>query len=163
MARSHEPRQLDAENVATPLQPKRLRIPCDGRNRRNTEMIEATYGPSSKGRSAKKRAVAAVHCLWWIGRTSIAGTSIDCWHRMAFADALSGLPNRRALDETLARIRGQYALAMIDIVGATRTGAVLTCSAQAQVLPQLPESFRAVARHESARLHCIWRTSAHRA
>ncbi|MBD8528083.1 GGDEF domain-containing protein [Pseudomarimonas arenosa] len=36
-------------------------------------------------------------------------------HRMAFADQLTGLPNRRALDETLSRLSGEYALAMIDI------------------------------------------------
>ena len=36
-------------------------------------------------------------------------------YRMAFVDALSGLPNRRALDETLARMSGNYALAMVDV------------------------------------------------
>jgi diguanylate cyclase (GGDEF)-like protein len=36
-------------------------------------------------------------------------------YRMAFVDALSSLPNRRALDETLARLSGTFALAMIDI------------------------------------------------
>lgn len=35
--------------------------------------------------------------------------------RMAFIDTLSGLPNRRALDEALARLSGDYAIAMIDI------------------------------------------------
>lgn len=36
-------------------------------------------------------------------------------YRMAFIDTLTGLPNRRALDETLARLSGPYTLAMIDI------------------------------------------------
>jgi diguanylate cyclase (GGDEF)-like protein len=36
-------------------------------------------------------------------------------YRMAFMDALSGLPNRRALDETLAQLSGDYAIAMVDI------------------------------------------------
>ena len=36
-------------------------------------------------------------------------------YRMAFVDALSGLPNRRALDETLARLTGDYAVAMVDV------------------------------------------------
>ena len=36
-------------------------------------------------------------------------------YRMAFVDALSSLPNRRALDESLARISGAFAVAMIDI------------------------------------------------
>jgi len=36
-------------------------------------------------------------------------------YRMAFVDALTGLPNRRALDETLARLRGDYAIGMVDV------------------------------------------------
>jgi diguanylate cyclase (GGDEF)-like protein len=36
-------------------------------------------------------------------------------YRMAFIDPLTGLPNRRALDETLARLSGSYTLAMIDV------------------------------------------------
>lgn len=36
-------------------------------------------------------------------------------YRMAFVDALTGLPNRRALDETLMRLSGRYALAMVDV------------------------------------------------
>ena len=34
---------------------------------------------------------------------------------MAFIDALSGLPNRRALDERLARSTGRVAVAMVDV------------------------------------------------
>lgn len=36
-------------------------------------------------------------------------------YRMAFVDGLAGLPNRRALDEELARISGDFALAMVDV------------------------------------------------
>jgi diguanylate cyclase (GGDEF)-like protein len=36
-------------------------------------------------------------------------------YRMAFVDGLAGLPNRRALDEALARLSGDYALAMVDV------------------------------------------------
>lgn len=36
-------------------------------------------------------------------------------YRMAFIDPLSGLPNRRALDEALSRLSGTFALAMVDI------------------------------------------------
>jgi diguanylate cyclase (GGDEF)-like protein len=36
-------------------------------------------------------------------------------YRMAFVDALTGLPNRRALDETLMRVSGGDALAMVDV------------------------------------------------
>ena len=36
-------------------------------------------------------------------------------YRMAFVDGLAGLPNRRALDEELARLSGDFALAMVDV------------------------------------------------
>ncbi len=36
-------------------------------------------------------------------------------YRMAFHDGLTGLPNRRALDEALARLGGHFALAMVDV------------------------------------------------
>ncbi len=36
-------------------------------------------------------------------------------YRMAFIDGLAGLPNRRALDEALARLSGDYMLAMVDV------------------------------------------------
>src|SRR5918996_2720145 len=40
---------------------------------------------------------------------------IETWHGMAYDDELTGLPARRALNEALARLRGTYAVAMIDI------------------------------------------------
>lgn len=36
-------------------------------------------------------------------------------YRMAFLDALSGLPNRRALDESLSRLSGNFSIAMLDV------------------------------------------------
>ena len=48
------------------------------------------------------------------GACSLA-TVLYASYRMAFVDALSGLPNRRALDEALARMSGNYALAMVDV------------------------------------------------
>lgn len=36
-------------------------------------------------------------------------------YRMAFIDPLTGLPNRRALDEALTQLSGSYALAMVDV------------------------------------------------
>ncbi len=36
-------------------------------------------------------------------------------YRMAFIDALTGLPNRRALDEALSRSSGRIAVAMVDV------------------------------------------------
>ena len=43
------------------------------------------------------------------------GAVLYASYRMAFVDALSGLPNRRALDETLARLSGEFAVAMVDV------------------------------------------------
>ena len=52
-----------------------------------------------------------------LGAAAVAGILAVLYasYRMAFIDPLSGLPNRRALDETLARLSGGYALAMVDI------------------------------------------------
>lgn len=49
--------------------------------------------------------------------TGIVGLSAILYasYRLAFVDALTGLPNRRALDETLQRLTGHFALAMVDV------------------------------------------------
>ena len=43
------------------------------------------------------------------------GAILFASYRMAFVDALSRLPNRRALDEALSRASGTFVIAMIDI------------------------------------------------
>jgi diguanylate cyclase (GGDEF)-like protein len=40
---------------------------------------------------------------------------IETWHGMAYDDELTGLPARRALNEALARLRGIYTVAMVDV------------------------------------------------
>jgi diguanylate cyclase (GGDEF)-like protein len=40
---------------------------------------------------------------------------IETWHGMAYDDELTGLPARRALTEALARLRGTYTVAMVDV------------------------------------------------
>lgn len=45
---------------------------------------------------------------------AVAGVLIQAF-RMAFVDALTGLPNRRALDEALARSEGRLVVAMVDV------------------------------------------------
>jgi diguanylate cyclase (GGDEF)-like protein len=40
---------------------------------------------------------------------------IETWHGMAYDDELTGLPSRRALNEALARLRGTYTVAMVDV------------------------------------------------
>lgn len=65
-------------------------------------------------------------CLrWWHGAQSdlvlaIAAIAIVVGvlygsYRMAFVDALTGLPNRRSLDEALERLGSRYLLAMVDV------------------------------------------------
>lgn len=53
---------------------------------------------------------------WLLVAAAVIGLGVvySSW-RLAFLDALTGLPNRRALDETLARLSGDYALAMVDV------------------------------------------------
>ncbi len=68
-------------------------------------------------------ALAAAGCLqpdslvaWFLAAAGLALLGIAyTGYRMAFLDTLSGLPNRRALDETLSRLSGGFALAMVDI------------------------------------------------
>jgi diguanylate cyclase (GGDEF)-like protein len=68
-------------------------------------------------------ALAAAGCLqpnsllaWYVAAAGLALLGIAyTGYRMAFLDTLSGLPNRRALDETLSRLSGGFALAMVDI------------------------------------------------
>jgi len=43
------------------------------------------------------------------------GSVLYASYRMAFVDTLSGLPNRRALDEALGRLSGHFNIAMVDI------------------------------------------------
>lgn len=53
----------------------------------------------------------------WLGVTgaAVAISVLFGAYRMAFIDALTGLPNRRALDERLARSQGRIAVAMADV------------------------------------------------
>jgi diguanylate cyclase (GGDEF)-like protein len=40
---------------------------------------------------------------------------VETWHAMAYSDALTGLPGRRALHEALRDLDDRYAIAMVDI------------------------------------------------
>jgi diguanylate cyclase (GGDEF)-like protein len=71
-------------------------------------MLVALFpGAVARGWSAQLAAATASVIL-------VAGVLMASY-RMAFHDALTGLPNRRALDETLARLGGHFALAMVDV------------------------------------------------
>ncbi len=57
---------------------------------------------------------------WWdwvilLGAVVAIALVVFGSHRMAFVDTLTGVPNRRAMDDLLARLRGRYAIAMLDI------------------------------------------------
>lgn len=41
--------------------------------------------------------------------------ALESAHGMAFRDELTGLPGRRALNEAMLRLRGQYTVAMVDV------------------------------------------------
>lgn len=71
-------------------------------------LLPAAYAASVDG---------AVERQWALGVSGALGIAAVLYasYRMAFIDGLSGLPNRRALDETLSRLSGNYALAMVDI------------------------------------------------
>lgn len=73
-------------------------------------------------------AAAAVWAAWWLepGAETLAvmlGAAqavvlfglVEEGRRLAFHDRLTGLANRRALDDRLARLRGDYTLAVIDV------------------------------------------------
>jgi diguanylate cyclase (GGDEF)-like protein len=49
------------------------------------------------------------------GGLILAVSLVEASHAMAFGDELTGLPGRRALNETLGEIEGQYAVAMVDV------------------------------------------------
>ena len=54
--------------------------------------------------------------LWLLLAAAIALIGVlYASYRMAFIDTLTALPNRRALDESLSRLSGEFALAMVDI------------------------------------------------
>ncbi len=49
------------------------------------------------------------------GQLALLFSLVEDSYRLAYHDQLTGLPSRRALDETLARLEGNYVLAMVDI------------------------------------------------
>ena len=49
------------------------------------------------------------------GQLALLFSLVEDSYRLAYHDQLTGLPSRRALDETLARLEGDYVLAMVDI------------------------------------------------
>lgn len=57
--------------------------------------------------------VAGWHALTAV--LMLLSAALEDAHRLAYHDALTGLPSRRALDELLARLRGRYTVAMVDV------------------------------------------------
>ncbi|UXI70754.1 GGDEF domain-containing protein [Tahibacter amnicola] len=86
-----------------------------GYHRRNALDLAIAFGALSLAFGLIELAGIGLQ-LWLLIGALVAGAGVlySSW-RLAFLDALTGLPNRRALDETLARLSGTYALAMVDV------------------------------------------------
>src|SRR5262249_50884529 len=65
-------------------------------------------------------------------------------HAMAYVDALTGLPSRRALDEFLPQIHGRYAIAIVDVDHFKRFNDSYGHSAGDQVLRKVATQLSAV-------------------
>jgi len=49
------------------------------------------------------------------GQLALLAAAIEDSYRLAYHDQLTGLPGRRALDETLERLEGSFVVAMVDV------------------------------------------------
>jgi diguanylate cyclase (GGDEF)-like protein len=72
--------------------------------------IAATLGAFAQGGGG-----SAAGLYFSAGGLVLVISLVETSHRMAYVDELTGLPGRRALDEALSRLAGQYAVAMVDI------------------------------------------------
>jgi diguanylate cyclase (GGDEF)-like protein len=59
--------------------------------------------------------LSAATFLFATGALVLLAAVVEASHALAFRDALTGLPSRRALDEALRRLEGPYAIAMVDV------------------------------------------------
>lgn len=59
--------------------------------------------------------LTASELLLTVAGLSLAVAVIETAHALAFRDALTGLPGRRALDDTLRRHDGPFTIAMVDV------------------------------------------------
>ena len=57
----------------------------------------------------------AVVAGWGLAHLGLLAVQAQEAYRLAFVDGLTGLPGRRALEEQLARLGGDYAVAMVDV------------------------------------------------
>jgi diguanylate cyclase (GGDEF)-like protein len=60
-------------------------------------------------------ALSAATFLLTVAALSLAVAILELAHALAYRDGLTGLPNRRALDEALRRLAGPFAVAMVDV------------------------------------------------
>ena len=65
-------------------------------------------GPASGATAARLVYLSAVGLI-------LVLSLVEATHTLAFRDELTGLPGRRALNETLAQLGGTYSLAMVDV------------------------------------------------
>lgn len=59
--------------------------------------------------------VQARSLLLTAAQLALLAAAIEDSYRLAYHDQLTGLPGRRALDETLERLEGSYVVAMVDV------------------------------------------------
>jgi diguanylate cyclase (GGDEF)-like protein len=57
----------------------------------------------------------AVVAGWGLAHLGLLAVQVQESYRLAFVDGLTGLPGRRALEEQLTRLGGDYAVAMVDV------------------------------------------------
>ena len=79
--------------------------------------IEAALATSivAVAAACQSAGTAAMHFWFAVAGFIVAAGVVHDSYRMAFHDALTGLPGRRALNERLMSLEGDYAIAMLDI------------------------------------------------
>ncbi|MCB9529925.1 MAG: GGDEF domain-containing protein [Myxococcales bacterium] len=89
-----------------------------------TVRLARTRGPVESGLAGALVAFAlALHAqepraaAAWLAAAGLALllAGVEISHHLAYRDQLTGLPGRRALDETLRGLRGRYVVAMVDV------------------------------------------------
>jgi diguanylate cyclase (GGDEF)-like protein len=80
-------------------------------------VIEAALAVSVAAFAAACNAAATPDLFLWFTAAGVILTAavLQDSHRMAFRDELTGLPGRRALNEGLMALEGNYAIAMLDV------------------------------------------------
>ncbi|HMA87328.1 MAG TPA: diguanylate cyclase [Burkholderiales bacterium] len=84
---------------------------------RRAGVTEAAFGGAIAAFAAACQAAGAPDTYAWLAAAGVIVTAavLQDSYRMAFRDELTGLPGRRALNEELIGLDGNYSIAMLDI------------------------------------------------